>query len=167
MKNKYAVMIFGALLVLVTDQITKIAVLTHFKSRQSVPLIDNLFALTYVENDGAAFGLFSGYDLYFFLTVSAFAIGFILYFFWTIENGRSMLATSLALIMGGALGNQLDRIRLGYVIDFIDVHHKFTVVPYTFIWPKFNVADAAILVGVFFFLWDMIKYEKLKRAQTS
>lgn len=165
MKNKYAIMIFGTLFILVLDQLTKIAVYHHFKNRETMTLVENLLAFTYVGNDGAAFGLFSGYNLYFFLGVSALAVSFILYFFWTIEKERVVLATGLALIMGGALGNMLDRVRLGFVIDFIDLHHKFTIIPFNFTWPKFNVADIAILIGVVFFLFDMIRLEKERKVQ--
>ena len=165
MKNKYAIMFFGTLFVLAIDQMTKLAVIARMKDRQTVNLIDNLLAFTYVGNDGAAFGLFSGYSLYFFLTVSTLAIGFILYFFWTIESERTILATSLALILGGALGNLTDRVRLGFVIDFIDVHHKFTLISLNFVWPKFNVADSAILLGVGLFLYDMVRIEKQRKAQ--
>jgi len=164
MRRKYEIMIFGSLFVLVLDQLTKLAVLTRFRNRQSVNLIDNLLSFTFVGNDGAAFGLFSGFHINFFLIVSVFAIGFILYFFWTIEPERNLLVSALALIMGGALGNMLDRFRLGFVVDFIDVHHKFTVVPFNFVWPKFNVADMAILVGVGLFMIDMFRFERMKAA---
>lgn len=165
MKNKYAIMVLGTLMVLVLDQLSKIAVLHHFKNRETMTLIENFLAFTYVGNDGAAFGLFSGYNLFFFLGVSALAISFILYFFWTIERERVVLAAGLAMILGGALGNMLDRVRLGFVIDFIDLHHKFTIVPFNFNWPKFNVSDISILVGVVFFLFDMIRLEKERKAQ--
>jgi signal peptidase II len=162
---KYAVIVFGTLAVLVADQLTKLAVVARFKNRESLTLIDNLFGITFVGNDGAAFGLFSGYNIYFFLLVSTLAIGFILYFFWTVPAGRNILITALALILGGALGNLLDRVRLGYVVDFLDVHHKFTIVPYNFVWPKFNVADAAILIGVALFVVDMFKAEKQRKLE--
>jgi len=162
MSKKYTLMLFGALTVLVADQLTKIAAINHLKNRKSVEIIDNLFAFTFVGNDGAAFGLFSGYTIYFFLAVSTLAIGFILYFFYIIEKDRLILTFALSMILGGALGNLLDRVRLGFVIDFLDLHHKFTIIPFNFQWPKFNVADIAILVGVGFFLWDMIKQEKLR-----
>lgn len=163
MKNKYAIMIFGTLLIFALDQITKVAMIARFKNRQSISLIDNFLAFTNVGNDGAAFGLFSGYNIAFFLTVNLIAVGFILYFFWTIESDRVMLAAGLSMILGGAFGNLMDRLRLGYVIDFIDVHHQFTWVSYNFLWPKFNVADSAILVGVFFFVIDFIRIEKQRQ----
>ena len=78
-----------------------------------------------------------------------------------------MLITALALIMGGAVGNMLDRFRLGFVIDFIDVHHKFTIVPFNFIWPKFNVADMAILIGVGLFVIDMFRFERMRAAMEA
>lgn len=162
MNKKYAMMIFGTLAVLAADQVSKIAAIHHLKNRKPVELIENLFAFTYVGNDGAAFGLFSGYNLYFFLGISALAIGFIIYFFYIIEQDRLVLTAALAMILGGALGNLMDRVRLGFVIDFLDLHHQFTIIPFNFQWPKFNVADIAILVGVGFFLYDMIKQEKLR-----
>lgn len=155
-------MLLGTLFVLAADQITKLAIVARFQEKQTLTLIENLFALTYVKNDGAAFGIFSGYSIHFFLGISALAIGFILYFFWTLESDRIILASALALILGGAMGNLLDRVRLGYVIDFLDLHHKFTIIPFNFDWPKFNVADITILIGVGLFLWDMIQQEKLR-----
>jgi signal peptidase II len=74
------------------------------------------------------------------------------------------LSLGLSQILGGALGNLLDRVRLGYVVDFLDVHHQFTIVDYNFMWPKFNIADISILLGVGLFLYDMILEEKQRRA---
>lgn len=113
----------------------------------SVEVHPDWFHFRYVENPGAAWGFLSGsasaYRTPFFLAVSLGAMGFILQYFRRSHAEQRTLRVALGLVFGGALGNFVDRIRLGYVIDFIDWHLKDT-----FYWPTFNVADAAITVGV-------------------
>ena len=153
MSKKYTLMLFGALTVLVADQLTKIAAINHLKNRKSVEIIDNLFAFTFVGNDGAAFGLFSGYTIYFFLAVSTLAIGIILYLFHQMEESEIVVPVALSLVLGGAVGNLIDRIRLGEVIDFIYIHYK------RFAWPAFNIADIAITAGVILLILRMFFLE--------
>lgn len=119
-----------------------------------VAVIDNFWHFRYVENPGAAWGFLSGsasaLRTPFFLLVSLFAMGFIIvYFRKTLPNQR-WLRLGLALVFGGAVGNFLDRVRLGYVIDFIEWHYYDK-----YAWPTFNVADAAITVGVGILLLEM------------
>ena len=126
-----------SLAVLAADQLAKALVAARFQPGDSVPLLP-LLRLTYVQNTGAAFGLFKGGQLVFIL-VSLGVIGWILR--ETVraggQAGRAWLAAA-GLVLGGAAGNLLDRVRLGHVIDFIDLR----------VWPVFNVGDAAITVGV-------------------
>jgi signal peptidase II len=165
MRNKYAIFLFGTLFVLAADQLTKLAVLSHLNLRQSVIVVENLLAFTFIGNEGAVFGVFSGQKLYFFLILSGLAMGSLVYFFSTLKRDQVLPASALALILGGALGNQIDRVRLGFVVDFIDVHHKFSLIPIDFNWFKFNVADAAILIGVGLFLYSVVTMERQRLVQ--
>ncbi len=152
LKNKYFIIIFGALTCLALDQITKFWVKSAFRPDQSHAVIANFFSITLKQNPGAAFGLFRGQPIAFFLTVSFIALSFILYFIIRSDPSRVRLSAAHSLILGGAMGNISDRIRMGSVVDFLDVHY------YDMIWPTFNVADVAIVIGVFFFMWDMSKH---------
>jgi signal peptidase II len=142
-------------LVVVLDQFTKMLV-DHFMSlHESWLVVDGLLRLTYVQNRGAAFGILSDADLpyqsLFFAVVSLAALGAIAAYSWRLPARSRLPQTALALIMGGALGNLIDRARLGYVIDFVDAywsaHH----------WPAFNVADSAISIGVVLLVIDILR----------
>lgn len=109
---------------------------------QSITLINNFLYITYVRNPGAAFGLFP-YQTAFFIIITLVVAALILYYYRILSEDHRWLRFSLALQLGGALGNLIDRIRGGYVIDFIN----FTVWP-----PVFNLADSAIVIGIGIFL---------------
>ena len=160
-KNKYFVIVFGALTCLSLDQITKFWVFSTFRTDQSLVIIENFFSITLKHNPGAAFGLFRGQPITFFLIVSFIAISFILYFIIRSDPSRTMLSAAHSLILGGAMGNISDRVRMGSVVDFLDVHY------YGRVWPTFNVADVAIVIGVFFFMWDMSKHSLEYTAPAS
>jgi signal peptidase II len=144
-----------AALVVVFDQLTKMLVDHFMNLHESRLLVDGLLRLTYVQNRGAAFGILSEADLPYqsllFAVVSLAALGAIAAYAWRLPARSRLPQTALALIMGGALGNLLDRARLGYVIDFVDaywgVHH----------WPAFNVADSAISIGVVLLVVDILR----------
>jgi signal peptidase II len=146
-----------SLAVLLLDQWTKGIVTRAFDVHQSTGVIAGFFDITYVRNSGAAFGLFASVDsslkavllnsvaVLVFLVVSAYALR---------SSHRSIrLQMGFALILGGAVGNLLDRVRFGYVVDFLDFsisgHH----------WPAFNVADSAIVAGVGLLFLDMLRNE--------
>ena len=139
---------FGALAlaVVVLDQATKTWVLATFDLHETLPVIPGWFHLTYIRNPGAAFGLFSGhaeaFRRPFFLGVTTVALAAILAILWRAPRGRPWLLTALGLVFGGAVGNLIDRVRWGEVVDFLDVFWK------THHWPAFNVADSAITVGM-------------------
>jgi signal peptidase II len=136
------------------DQITKWLVDRVMDLHQSRVLVEGLVSLTYVQNRGAAFGVLSDAELphqsILFSLVSIAALCGIAAYAWRLPAASRLPQTALALIMGGALGNLLDRARLGHVVDFVDVfwnaHH----------WPAFNVADSAITVGVCLLILDMV-----------
>jgi len=144
-----------ATLVVVLDQITKVLVDRFMSLHESRIIVDGFLRLTYVRNRGAAFGILSDADLPYqsllFAVVSLAALGAIAAYAWRLPARSRLPQTALALIMGGALGNLMDRARLGHVIDFVDAywgaHH----------WPAFNVADSAISVGVVLLVLDILR----------
>ena len=103
----------------------------------SVPLLAPVLQLTYVQNTGAAFGLFKGYHL-FFVSCSLLVIGWLVRTFLTNSQMSRVTMWGCACVLGGALGNLIDRLRFGYVVDFIDLR----------VWPVFNLGDSAITVGI-------------------
>lgn len=142
----------GAILVL--DQVAKALVSAALRLHESRPIIPGFLSLTLVHNTGAAFGILAGESsplrTVFFLVVSVVAMGVVLWLLWRLRPEQKVEAVALSLIFGGAVGNVIDRIRFGKVIDFIDVFYR------SYHWPAFNVADAAISVGVFFLFWCLI-----------
>jgi signal peptidase II len=163
MKPKYFILPIVSAIVLVLDQITKIMVDRTMDLHASVPVIDNVFSITYLRNKGAAFSFLANfsYRLQFFVLVSLIAIGVILSVYARLRPDQRFTAVSLSLIFSGALGNLIDRVRLGEVIDFLDFywrdHH----------WPAFNIADSAICVGVFLLAVDMYLEEKRQKGESS
>ena len=112
---------------------------------ENLEIIPGFFALTYIRNAGGAFGLLAGEATrtraFFFLAVSGLALGVIVYLYTKLPPGKPWITAALAMIFGGALGNMVDRLRFGEVVDFLDFHIG------TVHWPAFNVADSAISVG--------------------
>lgn len=141
---------------LVIDQATKILVDRTMELHQSIPVIDGLFSITYVRNRGAAFSFLSNFDYRrpFFIAITLVAMVAIIVTFRKLRDDQRLAAVSLSLIFSGAVGNLIDRVRLGEVIDFLDVYWK------THHWPAFNVADSAICVGVALLALDMVREER-------
>jgi len=126
-----------ALYIGILDRITKIASCISLSPGQSVKVLPDIFHITLVLNKGSAFGLFKE-GRPFFIASSVIAIIFIVLYVWKNKIMSPILRLGLGLILGGAAGNLIDRLRFGYVIDFLDFR----------VWPVFNVADSAITVGV-------------------
>jgi signal peptidase II len=156
MKSRYTLFAVIALCGIIIDQITKIVVDRSMQLFDSIPIFEHFFHLTYVRNKGAAFSFLSNasWRLPFFISVSIIAAIVILVAFQKMRDDQKLAHTSLALIFSGAVGNLIDRIRLGEVIDFLDAHW------YRHHWPAFNVADSLICVGVFLLAIDMLLEEK-------
>lgn len=148
MDVKKTFLLWPALAVLALDQITKQVIATRFPLHESEPVIGGFFNLVHVRNKGMAFGIMNrpGPDWGFILLLGATlgAVALLLFWFYRLKSEDRGMAFPLSLILGGAIGNLLDRVRLGEVIDFLDFH----IGPYH--WPAFNVADSAITVGT---LW--------------
>ena len=145
-----------AIVGIIIDQITKIAIDRSMQLFDSIPIVQNFFHITYVRNRGAAFSFLSdaSWRLPFFITISIIAALVILVAFRKLRDDQKLAHISLAMIFSGAVGNLIDRVRLGEVIDFLDVHW------YRHHWPAFNVADSLICVGVFLLAIDMVLEEK-------
>jgi len=145
---KKTLLLWPALAVLALDQITKHWIVTRFPVHDTQTLVTGFFSLVHVRNRGMAFGMMNRpeADWSFIILVGATlgAVALLLFWFYRLKPEDKGLALPLSLILGGATGNLLDRVRLGEVIDFLDFH----VGPYH--WPAFNVADSAITVGT---LW--------------
>jgi signal peptidase II len=156
---KYRLVLLIVSTVVVLDQITKAWVQNRMHLYQSIAIVPNFVHLTYLKNTGAAFGLLagprSGLRIAFFVLVSAVAMGCVLYLLKNLRPGRTSLVVSLSLILGGAVGNLIDRLRAGEVVDFIDLHWHHLH------WPAFNVADSSITIGVILLFIQMLRKQSL------
>lgn len=136
--NKKNIVVFSiALLIVILDQLTKFLIKQNFQLNQSIPIIKNVLHLTYTTNTGSAFGLFKGFNI-FFILFSLIVIIVIFYFIKDIKENERLMQFAVGLLLGGTIGNLIDRIYYGSVIDFIDFR----------IWPIFNVADSAVTISV-------------------
>ncbi|MBE8221187.1 MAG: signal peptidase II [Bdellovibrionales bacterium] len=136
-----------SIILIILDQVTKLYIHTHYRLGETNPIINNFFNLSYVQNKGAAFGILSQGNSplrdWFFLFLAPCAALFILFLLKRAKNASWTYTIALSFIFSGTLGNYLDRIQFGYVIDFLDVHYKSL-----YYWPVFNIADAVIVIGV-------------------
>jgi signal peptidase II len=130
-----------AILVVAVDQITKRLAEERLRGQRSIPVVDDILRLTYVENRGAAFGLLQDQTT-FFVFVGILVIGVIAASYRYLPRSGFRLHLALGLQLGGAIGNLVDRVRQGYVVDFVDFGYRSNW------WPVFNVADSAIVIGV-------------------
>ena len=147
---RYLLLALLAGTIVVTDQATKLSIMQSMRLHESIPIIPNLFSLTYIRNPGAAFGLLAGssnaFRMVFFGVMSLFALALLGTILFRLPEKDWMGQLSIAGILGGAIGNLIDRLRYGEVIDFLDVYVD------SYHWPAFNVADSAISVGVVFLM---------------
>jgi signal peptidase II len=141
-------------LVVLVDQVTKVQVLKTMPLLKSIVVIPGFFNLTHVHNPGGAFGFLaqngSPWRHWMFLAAAVIALSMILYFHHQTPKTHPLLGLGLALIFGGAIGNLIDRLRFGEVIDFLDFYVAHLH------WPTFNVADSAVTVGVGIFVLHIL-----------
>lgn len=146
-QKKFIFLICISFVIIGIDQLSKTFVHTQMQLHETKTIIANFFNFTYVRNFGAAFGFLSQMPALFrdifFLSMPPMACALIIYILITLKDHQTLQMTALSSIFGGALGNYIDRLHYGYVIDFVDLHffQKYT-------WPAFNVADMAIVGGV-------------------
>lgn len=152
--------------VIIGDQWAKLTVLEHFELGESVVLIQNFFSLTYVRNTGAAFGFLASanpsFRVPFFLIVPIIAMVVLGFLYRDLPKDARWRSMALGLVSGGAVGNLIDRVRLGYVVDFLDCHWNTA-----YYFPAFNVADSAICVGVGILLLSTMGKRDNEHASTS
>jgi signal peptidase II len=141
--------------VVVLDQLTKWLLVRSLSLHDYYPLIDGLLSLSHVHNRGAAFGVLSGaslpYQHLLLAGLSSAALLAIAFYFFRLPEAARLPRLALALVLGGAVGNLIDRLRLGHVVDFIHVYWREHA------WPDFNVADSAITVGVVLLILDILR----------
>lgn len=160
-KLNYLILLAVSAVSLLVDQLTKAYIDRSMDLHHSIPVIDGLFNITYVRNKGAAFGFLANtsYRIPFFILVSVIAVVVILVAFHKLRDDQRLAMVSLAMILSGAIGNLIDRMRLGEVIDFLDVYWK------GYHWPAFNIADSAICIGVALLAIDMFLEEKRVKSR--
>ena len=158
MQKKNVIFLLTVAVLIVIDQVTKYFIHTGMALHESIPVIPGFFSITYIRNPGAAFGFLAGasptFRYVFFIGVTLAAIGLILHYLRTYAADDQLLTISLGMILSGAVGNLIDRVRFGEVIDFLDVYLG------TSHWPAFNVADSAISVGAFILFIHLIRQKK-------
>ena len=152
------ILVVSAVLVL-ADQISKTMVRKTMYLYESIPVIPKFFHLTYVTNDGMAFGLNFPFGTYIFLAISIIFTGFIFWYLWTIKDDGIVIRMGIGLILAGAIGNLIDRVFLGFVVDFLD----FMIGD--FHWYVFNFADSYVTIGMGFVLYDTLVIEKQRKTQ--
>ncbi len=133
--KKHLIISLTAVFIVIFDQLTKYLISKTMELNQTIPIIKNIFHLTYLHNFGAGFSIFQGQRSLFIL-IALLVIGIIIYYYSKLPK-KTPFYISIALILAGTIGNLIDRLFLGYVIDFLDFR----------IWPAFNIADSALTIG--------------------
>ena len=162
LKKNILIFLLGVAVVIALDQITKSAIATRFFMHESYPVINGLFNLVYVMNPGAAFGFLANasetFRYIFFTGITIVALVLILYYLLKSKSQSLIIVCALTLIFAGAVGNLIDRLRFGSVVDFLDVYIGSAH------WPAFNVADSAISIGAVLMILNMIANRKKENA---
>ncbi len=151
--------LFVSAIMVLADQISKTVVRNTMSLYESIPVIPEFFHLTYVTNDGMAFGINFPLGIYVFSAISIIFTGFLFWYLWSIKDDGIVVRTGVALILAGAIGNLIDRIFLGEVVDFLD----FMIGD--FHWYVFNLADSCVTVGLGFVLYDSLILNRKKVSQ--
>lgn len=146
MKNKYITIFSTAIIIILFDQITKFLIRINFQLNETLPIIKNIFHLTHIHNFGAGFGILQQ-QKWILVFISIIVIGVIFYYFDRIKEKEILLQVLVGFVLGGTIGNLIDRLTYGFVVDFIDFQ----------IWPIFNVADSFVtigIIGLIIYLWE-------------
>jgi signal peptidase II len=148
-----AILVVGVFL----DQLTKYLVVRELARGDQIPVVPGFFNLVLTYNKGAAFGLFANLSVQFawvfFILSSSLVMGVVAYLWWRLPADHDLATVGYSLIFSGAVGNLIDRVRLGEVVDFLDFHIS------NFHWPAFNVADSLVCIGAGLMLWYIFKEE--------
>ncbi len=164
MKQKSWILLIFCFGILLLDQWTKYMIVQTLRLYQKVEVIHGFFNIVHVRNTGGAFGIFGGekggIGSFLFVVVSLIAIGAIVFLFVKTRENEKALAVSFSLILSGALGNLIDRLHYGEVVDFLDVYLT------TYHWPAFNVADSAICVGIGLMALEVLIKDRKRRTKS-
>ena len=145
-----------ALALLAADQVSKVLIVNRLPAGETIPLVPHIFHLTAVRNTGIAFGLFQQHPA-FLTALIGFCVVLLCFFSLRLSRAHLLEKAAYGLILGGAVGNLIDRVRFGWVIDFLDFR----------VWPVFNLADSGITVGVILFAWKIFfSHETSKRTSS-
>jgi signal peptidase II len=153
------IVLFSAILLagVFLDQFTKFLVVRHLAEGSQIPVVRGFFNVVLTYNKGAAFGLFANLSMkfawMFFIISSSLVMGVVAYLWWRTPVDHDLATVGYSLIFTGALGNLIDRARLGQVVDFLDFHFG------QLHWPAFNVADSLVCVGAGLLLWYIFREE--------
>jgi len=165
MKRKYWVLLIVCFWILFVDQWTKYAIQQRLVLYQKVEVIHGFFNLVHVRNTGGAFGIFGGekggLGSLLFVGVSLAAIGSILFLFVRLREDEKRLSFSLSLVLSGAIGNLIDRLRYGEVVDFLDFYL------FSYHWPAFNIADSAICLGIGLMALELLIRDRKKSTKSQ
>jgi len=165
MKQKYWILLIFCFGILVLDQWSKYIIVQEMSLYRKVEVVHGFFNIVHVRNTGGAFGIFGGarggIGSILFVVVSLIAIVAIVFLFIKTSEKERTLALSFSLILSGALGNLIDRLHYGEVVDFLDFHIA------TYHWPAFNVADSAICVGIGLMALEILKRDRRKSTKSE
>ena len=150
--------LFASAIMVLADQISKTAIRSTMTLYESITVIPGFFHLTYITNDGMAFGINFPFGIYIFSTISIILTVILFWYLWTIREENIILRSGVALILAGAIGNLIDRLFLGEVVDFLD----FMIGDLH--WYVFNFADSFVTIGMGIILYDAIILEKKRQA---
>ena len=150
--------LFASAIMVLADQISKTVVRSTMTLYESITVIPGFFHLTYITNDGMAFGINFPFGIYIFSIISIIFTVILFYYLWTIRQESIFIRSGVAMILAGAIGNLIDRLFLGEVVDFLDfmigdVH-----------WYVFNLADSFVTIGMGIILYDSIILEKKRQS---
>jgi signal peptidase II len=164
MKRKYWVLLIVCFWILLVDQWTKYVVQQRLVLYQKVEVVHGFFNLVHVRNTGGAFGIFGGekggLGSLIFVVVSLVAIGSILFLYLRLKKDEETLSLSFSLVLSGAIGNLIDRLHYGEVVDFLDFYLL------SFHWPAFNIADSAICLGIGLMALELLIRDRKKSTQS-
>ena len=165
MKRKYWVLFLLCFWILFVDQWTKHTVEQRLALYQKVEVIQGFFNLVHVRNTGGAFGILGGekggLGSFLFVAVSLIAIGSIFFLFVRLKEDERTLSLSFSLVLSGAIGNLIDRLRYGEVVDFLDFYL------FSYHWPAFNIADSAICLGIGLMAFELFVRDRKKKIADS
>ena len=150
--------LFASAIMVLADQISKTAIRSTMTLYESITVIPGFFHLTYITNDGMAFGINFPFGIYIFSAISIILTIILFYYLWTIRYESILIRSGVAMILAGAIGNLIDRLFLGEVVDFLD----FMIGDLH--WYVFNLADSYVTIGMGIILYDSIILEKKRQA---